>query len=187
MSGNSQEGAESGAMLTSMLDLLHGFEPLAFYLATIAVFLVSALRRPEIGLYYLAFFLPLVNVRYMLHAFPYGEKFADFVLLGVFIGIVSRRAGTEWTATPLTAFLSVWGVMLYASLWRGSFYLGSDWPISTCGSARFGLEELCRILFLFSGGGVGNTHQEANCRSPDNHGCVLSDGESRVLRDHEWP
>ena len=117
-------------MLTSVLDLLHGFEPLAFYLATIAVFLVSALRRPQIGLYYLAFFLPLVNTRYMLHAFPFGEKFVDFVLLGVFIGIVSSRAGTEWTATPLTALLSVWGVMLYASLWRGSFYLHSDWPIS---------------------------------------------------------
>ena len=117
-------------MLTSVLDLLHGFEPLAFYLVTIAVFLVSALRRPQTGLYYLAFFLPLVNTRYMLHAFPFGEKFVDFVLLGVFIGILFRRAGTEWTPTPVTAFLAVWGVMLYASLWRGSFYLNSDWPIS---------------------------------------------------------
>jgi putative inorganic carbon (hco3(-)) transporter len=117
-------------MLTFVLELLHEFEPLAFYLATIAVFFVSALRLPQIGLYYLAFFLPLVNTRYVLHAYPFGEKFVDFVLLGVLIGILSRRGGTEWTPTPLTAFLAVWAVMLYASLWRGSFYLNSDWPIS---------------------------------------------------------
>jgi putative inorganic carbon (hco3(-)) transporter len=136
-------------MLTSILDLLHGFEPLAFYLATIAVFLVSALRRPEIGLYYLAFFLPLVNTRYMLHAFPFGEKFVDFVLLGVFIGIVSGCAGTEWTVTPLTAFLSVWGVMLYASLWRGSFYLNSDWPISTADPRVSDWKNYVEFFFFF--------------------------------------
>jgi len=136
-------------MLTSILDLLHGFEPLAFYLATIAVFLVSALRRPEIGLYYLAFFLPLVNTRHMLHAFPFGEKFVDFVLLGVFIGIVSGRAGTEWTVTPLTAFLSVWGVLLYASLWRGSFYLGSDWPISPADPRVSDWKNYVEFFFFF--------------------------------------
>jgi hypothetical protein len=139
-------------MLTSMLDLLHGFEPLAFYLATIAVFLVSALRRPQIGLYYLAFFLPLVNTRYMLHAFPFGEKFVDFVLLGVFIGIVSSRAGTEWTATPLTALLSVWGVMLYASLWRGSFFLNSDWPISPADPRVSDWKNYVECFFFFLAG-----------------------------------
>jgi putative inorganic carbon (hco3(-)) transporter len=117
-------------MLTLVLELLHEYEPLGFYLATIAVFFVSALRRPQIGLYYLAFFLPLVNTRYMLHAYPFGEKFVDFVLLGVFIGILSGRDGAEWSATPLTVFLAVWGVLLYASVWRGSLYLKSDWPIS---------------------------------------------------------
>jgi putative inorganic carbon (HCO3(-)) transporter len=136
-------------MLTSVLDLIHGFEPLGFYLVTIAVFLVSALRRPQIGLYYLAFFLPLVNTRYMLHAFPFGEKFVDFLLLGVFIGIVSRRAGTEWTATPLTAFLSVWGVVLYASLWRGSFYLNSDWPISLADPRVSDWKNYVEFFFFF--------------------------------------
>jgi putative inorganic carbon (HCO3(-)) transporter len=136
-------------MLTSLLDLLHGFEPLAFYLATIAVFLVSALRRPEIGLYYLAFFLPLVNTRYMLHSFPFGEKFVDFVLFGIFIGIVSARAGAEWTATPLTACLSVWGVLLYASLWRGSLYLNSDWPISPADPRVSDWKNYVEFFFFF--------------------------------------
>ncbi len=136
-------------MLTSILELLHGFEPLGFYLVTIAVFLVSALRRPQIGLYYLAFFLPLVNTRYMLHAFPFGEKFVDFLLLGVFIGIVSRRAGTDWTPTPLTAFLAVWGVMLYASLWRGSFYLNSDWPISLADPRVSDWKNYVEFFFFF--------------------------------------
>ena len=136
-------------MLTSVLELLHGFEPLAFYLVTIAVFLVSALRRPQFGLYYLAFFLPLVNARYMLHAFPFGEKFVDFLLLGVFIGIVSRRAGTDWTPTPLTAFLAVWGVMLYASLWRGSFYLNSDWPISLADPRVSDWKNYVEFFFFF--------------------------------------
>jgi putative inorganic carbon (hco3(-)) transporter len=139
-------------MLTSVLDLLHGFEPLAFYLATIAVFLVSALRRPQIGLYYLAFFLPLVNTRYMLHTFPFGEKFVDFVLLGVFIGILSGRAGTEWTATPLTAFLAVWGVTLYASLWRGSFYLNSEWPILPADPRVSDWKNYVEFFFFFLAG-----------------------------------
>jgi len=136
-------------MLTSVLALLHGSEPLAFYLVTIAVFFISALRRPQIGLYYLAFFLPLVNTRYMLHAFPFGEKFVDFVLLGVFVGILSRRAGTDWTPTPVTAFLAVWGVMLYASLWRGSFYLNSDWPISAADPRVSDWKNYVEFFFFF--------------------------------------
>ena len=117
-------------MLTSVLSALHGSESLGLYMASIVIFLLSALWRPYIGLYYLAFFLPLENTRYLLHEFPMGEKFVDFMLLGVFIGIVARRAGTHWTVTPLTGFLTVWGVLLYASLWRGSLYLHTDWPIS---------------------------------------------------------
>ena len=117
-------------MLTSVLDALHLTVPLVFYIATILVFFVSACWRPQIGLYYLAFFLPLENTRYLLHVYPLGDKFVDFVLIGVFIGILARRAGAQWTGTPLTGFLAAWGVMLYASLWRGSFFLNSDWPIS---------------------------------------------------------
>lgn len=116
-------------MLTSLLSLIHTLVPLTFYVATIAVFAASAFWRPQIGVYYLAFFLPLENVRYYLHAYPFGEKFVDFVLLGVFIGIFSRRNGAGWTPTPLTTTLAVWGAMLYVSLWGGSFYLNYSWPL----------------------------------------------------------
>lgn len=117
-------------MLTGLLNLFHSLAPLGFYLATIAVFFVSAFWRPQIGVYYLAFFLPLENVRYYLHAFPFGEKFVDILLLGVFIGIFSRRNGAEWLRSPLTALLAVWGAMLYISLVGGSFYLNRSLPIS---------------------------------------------------------
>jgi putative inorganic carbon (hco3(-)) transporter len=110
--------------------MLHVAGPLVFYIATIVIFFVSAFSRPLIGLYYLTFLLPIENTRYLLHAFPLGDKVVDFVLIGVFIGILGRRAGAQWTATPVTAMLATWGVMLYASLWRGSFSLNSDWPIS---------------------------------------------------------
>jgi O-antigen ligase len=117
-------------MLTSLLAFLHSLVPLAFYSTTIAVFFVSALWRPQIGVYYLAFFLPLENVRYYLHAYPFGEKFVDVVLLGILIGILSRRNGTGWTSTPLTVALAIWGLMLYLSLVAGSFYLNYPLPFS---------------------------------------------------------
>lgn len=117
-------------MLTSLLAFIHTLVPLGFYVATIAVFFVSAIWRPQIGVYYLAFFLPLENVRYYLHAYPFGEKFVDFVLLGILIGILSRRNGTSWTRTPLTETLAIWGLLLYLSLVAGSFFLNAPLPLS---------------------------------------------------------
>src|SRR5579871_4131894 len=117
-------------MLGSLLAFIHTVVPLGFYLATIAVFFVSAFWRPQIGVYYLAFFLPLENVRYYLHAYPFGEKFVDIVLFGILIGILRRRNGSSWTSTPLTATLAIWGLMLYLSLVGGSFFLNYPLPIS---------------------------------------------------------
>ena len=85
-------------MLTSLFSFIHMFLPLGFYLVTIVIFLISSFWRPHLGLYYLAFFLPLENVRYWLHVYPFGEKFVDIVLLGVFVGILTRRGGTGESA-----------------------------------------------------------------------------------------
>src|ERR1700752_3192958 len=116
-------------MLTDLRILIHSLIPLGLYVTTIVVFFVSALSRPQIGLYYLALFLPLENTRYYLHAFPLGEKFVDFVLLGIFIGIFARKNGAQWTPTPMTTLLTAWGGMLYLSLVAGSFYLNRALPI----------------------------------------------------------
>jgi putative inorganic carbon (HCO3(-)) transporter len=148
-------------MLTSLLSVMHAIVPLVFYLATIAIFFVSAFWRPQIGVYYLAFFLPLENVRYYLHAYPFGEKFVDILLLGVFIGIVTRRNGDAWTPRPLTAVLAVWGVMLYISLVGGSFYLNYPLPLSISDPRVSDWKNYVEFFFFFlAAAGAIRTRQQ---------------------------
>jgi putative inorganic carbon (HCO3(-)) transporter len=161
-------------MLTALLNLFHSLAPLAFYLATIAVFFVSAFWRPQIGVYYLAFFLPLENVRYYLHAFPFGEKFVDILLLGVFIGIFSRRNGAGWLRSPLTALLAVWGLMLYVSLVAGSYYLNVPLPISVSDSRFSDWKNYVEFFFFFlAAAGAIQTRREIATLLLAMGGCYL--------------
>jgi O-antigen ligase len=126
----------SCALFIPYLSGLHVFAPLVLYLATIAAFLLSVFWRPPIGLYFLSFFVPLQTVRYWLHAYWFGEKFVDFLLLGVILGLLLRGDSATWSRNPLTKPVVLWALFLYGSLWIGSFYLGSAWPI-TVSDPRF--------------------------------------------------
>lgn len=106
-----------------------GITPLLIYLGAIAVFAISIIWRPHIGLYFLIPLLPLQATRYQLHGFPYGEKLVDFILLGVILGSVFREGRNWLPRTPLNGFLVIWAVFYYVSLWRGAFYLGSSLPL----------------------------------------------------------
>lgn len=104
-----------------------GAGPLLIYIAAICVFFLS-LWRPHWGLYFLVPLLPLQTLRYTLHPLPFGEKLVDFLLLGIILGLVINRRGRVFPHTPLNAFLIVWAVFHYVSLWRGAFYLDSSLP-----------------------------------------------------------
>lgn len=106
-----------------------GYSAFILYFGGIVVFLLSALWRPEIGVYFLVPLLPLQNTRYRLHSLPYGEKLVDFVLLGVVIGLLVRR-GKVFENTPLTRFIAIFSVYTFASLCQGSLFLGINLPFS---------------------------------------------------------
>jgi len=106
-----------------------GIAPLIIYLGAIVVFFLSVLWRPQIGLYFLIPLLPLQTTRYLLHPLPFGEKLVDFVLFGIIIGLFFHNKGRGFPKTPLNAFLVLWAVFYYVSLWRGAFYLGSGLPL----------------------------------------------------------
>jgi putative inorganic carbon (HCO3(-)) transporter len=104
--------------------------PLLLYVAAIAAGLLSIAWRPQIGLYFLVFLLPLQTTRYKLRDLPWGNKLVDVLLLCVIIGLVLRSRGRLIPKTPLNRPLAVLATLFYVALWRGSFYLNVSFPLS---------------------------------------------------------
>jgi putative inorganic carbon (HCO3(-)) transporter len=104
--------------------------PLLLYVGAIVACLGSIFWRPHYGLYYLIPLLPMQTTRYRLQQFPLGEKMVDVLLLCIGIGVLLQNRGQLIPKTPMNKLLALLGVVLYASLWRGSFYLGADVPLS---------------------------------------------------------
>jgi putative inorganic carbon (HCO3(-)) transporter len=98
------------------------------YLGMWVTFLLSTLGKPHIGVYVLAFFLPLQTVRYRIHGMFLGSQFVDILLLGVVLGLLLQgRAVT--TNKRLSKFLLFLGVFYYFSLWEGSFFVNAPLPL----------------------------------------------------------
>lgn len=136
-----------------LLAFTHGLFTLSIYIGCIVFALISAFWRPQYGVYYLALFMPLQTLRYRLIGYPAGEKFVDILVLGILIGILTHRGGAAWVRTRLGMLCVVWALFLYVSLWFGSAYLHSPWPI-TFANVRFSdwknYIELPFFLFLAS-------------------------------------
>lgn len=109
---------------------LSGIVPIAVYLTAIGVFLASLFSRPQIGLYFVVPLFPLQSIRYKVHDFPLGNKLIDIILLGVVLGIVFRRDWKLFSKTPLNHVLLISALFLYVSLWQGSYFLGTNLPLS---------------------------------------------------------
>lgn len=105
-----------------------GLTTISIYIAAILVFVLSIVYRPQIGIYFIVPLLPLQVLRYQLHSFPWGDKLIDFVLLGVVFGLLIHKRGRIFERTPLNAFLLLWAVVHYISLWRGAFFLDVALP-----------------------------------------------------------
>ena len=70
-----------------------GLGPLAIwamYLVVVVGAIIAACRRPEVGLYILAPFLPNATLRDKLHSFPLGSQAIDLLLLGILVGLILR-------------------------------------------------------------------------------------------------
>ncbi len=109
---------------------LHDLATVSVYLGAIVTFMLAAFWRPQLGVYFLAFVIPLQTMRARIETYPMGEKLIDFIVLGVVIGLLLRRNGAGWVWTPMTRIIIFWSLFLYVSLFFGSFFLQAPWPIS---------------------------------------------------------
>jgi len=107
---------------------LEGVVSTVLYVGMWATFLLSLAWKPQLGVYVLAFMLPLQTVRYRLHDMFLGAQFVDLLLLGVVLGLAIKRQKII-PKTPLTKFLLLLCVFYYFSLWEGSFFIDVPPPI----------------------------------------------------------
>lgn len=99
-----------------LLQLLQPYTVLILYLGTIPVFFLSILWRPFVGIVYVVPLLPLQIIRFQMHPYPLGRSFVDIILLGVVIGIISRRQ-VSGLKNPLNTLLVIIALYTYLSLW----------------------------------------------------------------------
>lgn len=120
------------------------------YPAALVATLLS-LWRPQIGMYYLTFILPLQTLRYQLHGYPLGASIIDVVLLGVLFGILLHRREPLFADFPVRGILLCFIFYLYVSLWSGAFLLGRGLPLSVDDprvSLWKNVVELCLLCFF---------------------------------------
>lgn len=107
---------------------LTGIAPTALYFGAVAAFFGSIFWRPALGIYFLVPLFPLQTIRLRAQDMPLGNKLIDLLLLGVLLGALFRPQFKF--KTPLNVLLGIYTVYLYISLWSGSLYLHTNYPIS---------------------------------------------------------
>jgi len=115
------------------MEILSYYTPLTIYIFGIIVALLTILVKTEIGLVYLVLFLPLQNILQKIQAFPFGNQFVDILVLSVIIGWLFRgrsENGKIFVRTSLNLPIFLYIIIMYISLWWGSFNLGIDLPTS---------------------------------------------------------
>ena len=101
--------------------------PWTLYLGMWAAFAISVLFRPAVGLYVLAFALPMQTGRYKIHGFFLGSQFVDLLMLGVVIGLL-YKGEPLFHSLKANRILLISAVFLYISLWQGSFFADAPLP-----------------------------------------------------------
>jgi putative inorganic carbon (HCO3(-)) transporter len=107
---------------------IEGILPWALYGAMWLGFLLSMLWRPQVGLYILAFALPMQTGRYKLQPFFLGSQFIDILIFGVVLGLLFHGRSII-QKLPSNRILLVVAVFLYFSPWEGSFFASTPLPL----------------------------------------------------------
>lgn len=121
----------SGTMGTG----LGTFIPLLLYVGILAAAVLSALWKPQIGLYLLILIIPLQTTREKLLQYPLGAEAIYVLWFGVLLGLFFHKEGQIFPRAPITRVLLVLGVATYLSYWQGWLYLGS--PALSFSDQRF--------------------------------------------------
>jgi len=107
---------------------LEGIVTTALYTGMWVTVLLSVCWKPPIGIYVLAFTLPLQTVRYKIHGMVLGSQFVDLILLGVVLGL-AFKGQPILPRTPIRKFLLFLGGFYYFSLWEGAYFIDAPLPL----------------------------------------------------------
>ncbi len=126
-----------------------GLLPWTLYIGMWLAFAASVVWRPAVGLYLLAFALPLQTGRYKIHDFFLGSQFVDLLLLGAVLGLLFKGQPLS-PRLPLNRYLLLFAVFLYFSLWEGSYFVGSPLPLWITDARFSGWKNYVEMFLLAS-------------------------------------
>ena len=120
--------------------------PLVYISASITV-VSSIFKNANWGLFVLVALIPLPNLWYMLHPYPFGKDLIDFLFFGTLIGILVNKDGLAKSQN--TAFLIFFILVNYVALWNSSlrFYLPA--PVTTENTLLADWKNYAEMIFLY--------------------------------------
>ncbi len=105
------------------------YVPLAIYLTGCICALLALCGRPLPSVYFLMLLIPMQTTRDRIGDFPLGEKMIDLLWIPVLVGLLLRGGTKVLPRSPMYRWLAAFGLLLYCSLWRGTFFLDCDLPL----------------------------------------------------------
>ncbi len=109
-----------------------GLTSLLVYIAALCAIPLAIFWRPVVAVYLLVPLMPLQTLRYQMQALPLAGKFVDALVIAGLLGLFLHRNEGEPTLpkTRLNRYILIYCLLLYVSLWMGSYLLNLPWPIS---------------------------------------------------------
>ncbi len=108
--------------------------PFAAYMACVSVIILTLAYEPRIGLYLLAFLIPLEGMldKFVTLGYPFGKDMKDMLIIAVTIGIfLHKRDKISLSEKKLNRIILLLIPLTYSALLVGSFKLGFSLPISS--------------------------------------------------------
>ncbi|HYA27263.1 MAG TPA: O-antigen ligase family protein [Acidobacteriota bacterium] len=138
-------------MITWLKAFLYSlFSPIAVplvYLSAFLTILSSIFKKAEWGLFVLVALIPLPNLWYLLHPYPFGKDLIDLLVFAVFVGIFVNKDGL--VKSNNSAFLLLFILVNYASLWNTSLNFSLPPPTTTENELLRDWKNYAEMIFLY--------------------------------------
>lgn len=120
-------------MLSFIKDVIRAiFSPLVEPLVYLGVFWTatrSMFHKARVGVYVLAALIPLPNIWYKFHAYPFGKDFTDIIVFSILVGLYVHKKGLQRFDNGRLLIFFI--LVNYAALWNASLGFGLPVPITT--------------------------------------------------------
>jgi putative inorganic carbon (HCO3(-)) transporter len=128
-----------------------GLTSLFIYLAALCVIPLAIFWRPILAVYLLVPLMPLQTLRYEVQGLPFGGKFVDALMIAGLIGLFLHKSDDEplLPKTRLNRYVLIYCLLLYVSLWMGSYMVHLPWPISPSDDRFADWKNLVEMPLLF--------------------------------------